>query len=176
MPKSLPYRAFFIATFAQFAAWLCYSFIGAAAIPCCDDPTPAIPSWYAFTATPILFSVYLVPGVLCGLFVPSRPVLVAALAGGVGAYLSHLFGSYLRAIVFPAWAVGGLGQLQNVWYSFSSIEFNFGVLVTSLCYAAAAAAAASAGILVRSRVRANPSLNAEVPHAVLRPGSGPPVI
>ena len=115
---------------------------------------PAIPPWYGFAATPILVAVYLVPGFLCGLLVSSRPVMAGALAGGAGSYLWRLFGSYLKTAVFPEWAVGGLGQLQSVWYSFSSIQFNLSVLVTSLCYGAIAAAAASAGVLARNRGRA----------------------
>ena len=54
---SFPYRALVLATLGQFAAWLCSSLIAAAAIPCCDNPTPPTPAWYAFMATPIVVAV-----------------------------------------------------------------------------------------------------------------------
>jgi len=155
--RPLHYGALVIATAGQFAAWFCSGLIDAIAIPCCENPTPGVPSWYALAATPIRVAVYLVPGFLCGLLVRTRPVIVGALAGGLGTYLSHLFGSYLRAVVLPEWGIGGMGQAQNIWYLLTSVQFNFTVLVTSLCYAAIAAAAASAGVLARGRFRAAPA-------------------
>ena len=171
---SFPYRALVLATLGQFAAWLCSSLIAAAAIPCCDNPTPPIPAWYAFMATPILVAVYLLPGFLCGLFVSSRPVLVAALAGGLGTYLFHLFGSHLRALILPEWAMGNLGNLQSIWYAFSSFAFNVHAIVPSLFYAAIAAAAASAGVLLRLRRRVYQPINPNAQSAPLRARGEPP--
>ena len=65
--RPLHYGALVIAVAGQFAAWFCSGLIDAIAIPCCDNPTPAVPSWYTLAATPIRVAVYLVPGFLCGL-------------------------------------------------------------------------------------------------------------
>ena len=140
-----------VATLGQFAAYLFSGALEAFAVPCCADPTPLLPPWYGYIATPIHFLVMLVPAFLCGLFVASRPILTGAIAAGVGAFLWHLLGAHIIANLFPERAIGGLGQFQNALWSLTSFAFLVTLAVSAICYAAAAAGAASGGFLLRSR-------------------------
>ena len=151
MPHSLPYRILIAASIGQFAAWLLGSVVGAAAVPCCDNPSPEIPHWYALMSMLLHTTALLLPGFLCGLLVSTRPVLVGAIAGGVGAALWYWLGSFIIANLFPVRALGGLGQLEGVIYSLTYWAFWSSLVVSSLCDAAAAAAGASAGVLTHRR-------------------------
>jgi hypothetical protein len=146
----------------QFLAYLGASALDAVAVPCCDNPTPQLPEWYARIATPVNFLVLLLPGFLCGFYVMSRPILVGALAALVGAFLWHWLGAHLIAQLFPARAFSGLGRFANALWVFYSPGYVAGLVVSSVCAAAAAAGAASGGYLFRNRVRPNHSLNRTV--------------
>jgi hypothetical protein len=159
MLRSVPVIALAIAILGQFAANLLAGALGAFAIPCCDNPTPEIPSWYAYISTPIDFLVMLLPAFLCGLYAASRPIFVGTVAAGVGAFLWRWFGHYVIAQLFPAWALGGVGVFNNAFWSISSGAFVAHLIISAVCYAAVGAGAASAGYLLRSRVRPNLSLN-----------------
>ena len=149
----MPYRLFAIAILGQFGALLVAGIIGAVAVPCCDNPFPEVPRWYGFISTPIHFAVLLLPGFLCGFFVTTRPILVGVIAGGAATALWYWLSSFILANLFPARAVGGLGQVDGIIYSLASGVFLADLLVSSLCNAAAAAAGASGGLLARDRAR-----------------------
>ena len=159
MLRTVPIGVLTAAIFGQFAASFGAGLLGAFAIPCCDNPMPALPRWYSNLSVPVYFAVMLVPAFLCGLYVTARPILVAAIAAGAGKFLWSWLGAYILAQLFPARALGGLGQLQSVFWSITSLEFVATLAVSSVCYAAAGAAAASGGYLLRSRVRPNHAFN-----------------
>jgi hypothetical protein len=151
MLRSIPYGVLAVAIVGQFAANLGAGVLGAFAVPCCDDPTPELPHWYAQIAQPVYFLVLLLPGFLCGYYVKSRPILVGALAAALAGFLWHWLGSHILAHLFPARAVSGIGHFENALSILSEPVFLVTLAVSSACYAAAAAGAASGGYLLRSR-------------------------
>ena len=174
MPRAHSMVPLVIAALGQVAAYFLSAVLEAYAIPCCADPTPALPPWYAHIATPIHFLVMLAPAFLCGLFVPSRPILTGAVAAAVGSFLWFLLGAHIIATVFPSRAISGLGQFQNALWSLTSLSFVVSSTVTAACYAAAALARRAVAFLF-AIVRANPSLNMAVPRRWAAPTSRPPV-
>ena len=168
MFRSVPYFVLAAAILGQFVANLLASALGAFAVPCCDNPTPELPRWYANISTPIHFLELLLPAFLCGYYVKSRPIFVGTVAAGIGAFLWHWLGAHVIANLFPAWAVSGLGDFRNAFWIFVSPEFSIGLIVSAVCYAAAGAGAASGGYLLRNRVRPNLAVNTDAPPAAGR--------
>ena len=150
MLRSIPYGALLAALVGQFAANLGAGVLGAFAVPCCDDPTPQLPRWYAEIAQPVYFLPLLLPAFLCGFYVKSRPILVGTVAAALGGFLWHWLGSHILAHLFPARALSGIGQFENALLIFYSPVFVLNLAISSACYAAAAAGAASGGYLLLS--------------------------
>ncbi len=146
------YRALAIGIIGQVVVLMLAQVLGAIAIPCCDNPTPELPTWYASIATPVHFISMLLPGFLCGLYARRRPVLVGALAAGVGAFVWFLSGSQVIATLFPSRAVWSLGYFRNILALLTSPEYVIRLLISAICYAAVGGCAASAGFLVRGNV------------------------
>jgi len=151
MPRANSVIPLAIAALGQFAAYFFSAMLEAFAVPCCADPTPMLPAWFAFIATPIHFLVMLAPAFLCGLIVASRPILTGAIAAAIGSFFWSLLGVHIIATLFPSRAIGGLGQFQNALWSLTSFSLVVSLAVSAACYAAAAAGAASGGFLVRNR-------------------------
>jgi len=165
MLRSIPYGALAVAILGQWVAHLFGGALGAFAVPCCDDPTPLLPRWYAEISTPIHFLVMLLPAFLCGLYANSRPILVGALAAGIGALLWHWIGGHVLANLFPARALGGMGDFKNALWVFAAPGYLATLIVSATCYAAAGAGAASGGYLLRDRVRPNTAFDPDSPSA-----------
>jgi hypothetical protein len=142
----------------QFLAWFLSSMLGAAAIPCCGDPSPAIPGWYAFVSLPVTFAVYLAPAFVCGLLTTSRAVTCAFVAGGIGSLAWSVLGSHIIATLIPAYSISGLGDFTNLSGLLYSFEVLSSLLWSSFWYAVVAAIGACGGIVLRSHRIANSSL------------------
>ena len=147
--RSIPYGPLTFAILGQCLLYFLAGVLGAWAVPCCDDPTPRIPIWYGLVLTPIHFLVMLLPAFLCGLYIQARPISVGTLAAGVGNFLWYWLGAYVLATLFPARAVGMIGDLQTALSTLVAPQWLAGMLVSAVCYAAAGAAAASGGYLLR---------------------------
>ena len=159
--RSVPYLALAAAILGQFLAYLLAGALAAFGVPCCDNPTPELPKWYAHVGPPIYFLVLLLPAFLCGLYVKSRPILVGAVAAGMGAFIWQWLGSHVIANLFPAWSVSRLGDFRKAFWIFVSPEFSVSLLVSAICRAAVGAGAASGGYLLRNPARADRPINAE---------------
>lgn len=153
MLRQLPYRAFSAGILGQLAVSLSAHALGAIAIPCCDNPTPEIPLWYANVATPIYFLDLLLPAFLCGFFALSRPILVGTVAAGLGSVIWYWIGSFAIAQIFPSRSLGGLGEFHGHVWILTDPLFVLRLITTLACHGAAGAAAASGGYLFRNRVR-----------------------
>jgi hypothetical protein len=150
----LPYGALAIGIIGQVVVLMLTQVLGAFAVPCCDNPTPEIPKWYASIATPVHFISLLLPGFLCGFYVQRRPIFVGALAAGVGAFAWFLVGSHVIATLFPSRAVGSLGDFTNILAVLTSPQYVTGLIISAVCYAAVGGCAASAGFVLRGNVAA----------------------
>ena len=142
----------------QFLVWFLSSMLGAAAIPCCVDPSPPLPGWYSFVSFPITLAVYFGPAFVCGLLTASRAVTCAFLAGGIGSFAWSVLGSHIIATLIPSYAVGGLGDFTNLRGLLYSFEMLSSLVWLSFWYAVVAAIGACGGIVLRGYQIANSSV------------------